>query len=81
FGVHFGPVVLGNIGSDRLEFAVIGTTVNLASRLEGLSREIGARAVISDAAVQSAGVPAGLYEGGSHTVRGTSTPLAVWTMR
>ena len=33
-GLHYGPVVLGDIGLNRLEFAVIGTTVNAASRLE-----------------------------------------------
>ena len=39
-GLHFGPVVLGDIGDERrLEFAVLGDTVNTASRLEGLTRE------------------------------------------
>ena len=33
-GLHYGQVVLGDIGLNRLEFAVIGTTVNAASRLE-----------------------------------------------
>ena len=33
FGLHYGPVVLGDIGANRLEFAVIGNTVNVASRL------------------------------------------------
>jgi adenylate cyclase len=33
FGLHYGPVVLGDIGMHRLEFAVIGSTVNVASRL------------------------------------------------
>ena len=32
-GIHYGQVVLGDIGLNRLEFAVIGTTVNAASRL------------------------------------------------
>jgi adenylate cyclase len=47
-GVHFGETVLGDIGANRLEFAVIGTAVNVASRLEALTRELGAGLVISD---------------------------------
>ncbi len=47
-GIHYGPVVLGNIGgAGRLEFAVIGDTVNVASRLEELTRPLRARIVIS----------------------------------
>lgn len=41
-GLHYGPCVLGDIGGDnRLEFAVIGDTVNVASRVEAKTRELG----------------------------------------
>jgi len=52
-GVHFGPVIIGDIGPPRrLEFAVVGDTVNVASRLEAASRELDCRCVASDALVQ-----------------------------
>ena len=41
FGIHYGPATLGDIGANRLEFAVLGNTVNVASRLENLTREVG----------------------------------------
>lgn len=47
-GVHYGPIVIGDIGSDeRLEFAVLGDAVNVASRLESATREVGCRCLIS----------------------------------
>lgn len=47
-GLHYGPALLGNIGSERrLEFAVIGDTVNVASRLERLARPLDAGLVVS----------------------------------
>jgi adenylate cyclase len=54
-GVNYGPVVLGDIGSaHRLEFAVLGDTVNVASRLERATREIGCSILVSEAAVAAA---------------------------
>lgn len=54
-GVHYGPVVIGNIGSEqRLEFAVLGDTVNIASRLEAATREIGCRCLVSRNLVEAA---------------------------
>ncbi|WP_136657653.1 adenylate/guanylate cyclase domain-containing protein [Nitratireductor sp. XY-223] len=54
-GVHYGPIVLGDIGNDRrMEFAVLGDTVNVASRLEQANREIGCRCIVSVALVDAA---------------------------
>ncbi len=54
-GLHYGPVILGDIGSERrLEFATLGDTVNVASRLEELTRTLGTKCVISDQLVVAA---------------------------
>src|SRR5215469_9357775 len=54
FGLHYGPVVLGDIGLTCLEFAVIGSTVNAASRLEAMTRALDCALVASDDLVRQA---------------------------
>ena len=87
FGVHYGPVVLGDIGANRLEFAVIGNTVNIASRLEGLSRPLGCILVASEDIVHQARQEpefserclAHLVEGVPQAIRGSEHAMMVWT--
>ena len=54
-GVHYGPVVVGNIGTDRrIELAALGDAVNVASRLEALTRDLDCGAAISSALADAA---------------------------
>jgi adenylate cyclase len=86
-GLHYGPVVLGDIGLNRLEFAVIGNTVNAASRLESLTREFGCALVASHDLVQRARAEGKcentdfmhLVEKPACAVRGIEQPVAIWT--
>ena len=85
-GLHYGPVVLGDIGSARSRaFATVGDTTNVASRLQALTRDLGTSLVASRALVQAVereNADVRLLEGltarGAHTLRGRDTPLELW---
>lgn len=87
-GLHYGPVVLGDIGANRLEFAVIGNTVNIASRLEGLTRSLKVRLIVSDDAkaqvLREDGdvgpALAGLVRQDGARVKGFDRSLTIWTL-
>ncbi|WP_170383907.1 adenylate/guanylate cyclase domain-containing protein [Ruegeria atlantica] len=88
-GVHFGSVVLGDIGANRLEFAVIGDAVNVAAKLEAMTRELQARVVISEAVRAQLGAEGnssselmvGFEKQENRAIRGVETLMDVWVMR
>jgi adenylate cyclase len=84
-GVHSGPVVVGNIGSaTRMNYTVVGDTVNTANRLESLGRELLPDATV--AVLLSAATVAALPEElavvslGHHALRGRDAPTEVFTL-
>ena len=88
-GLHAGPALLGNVGTEqRLEFTVIGDTVNVARRLEELARPLGVDLVLSAELLarvrQESGADAAELEGlrpcGPQAIRGRATPIEVWTL-
>lgn len=77
-GIHVGPVVLGRIGHPAsASFTAIGSTVNIASRLEALSKERGVQLVCSAAVVATAGLTGVDFSVETVPVRGLSLPLRV----
>jgi adenylate cyclase len=77
-GIHVGDVMYGNIGTRRrLDFTVIGPAVNVASRLEALTKEIARPVLLSRAFADLAACPAGLEGVGTYPLRGLGEPLEV----
>jgi adenylate cyclase len=79
--VHVGPVVYGNIGSlDRLDFTVVGPTVNYASRLEGAAKLLDKPAICSQDVARS--LPANMAGNlGQHMLKGFSDPQALFELK
>ena len=78
-GVHVGDVMYGNIGSRaRLDFTVIGPAVNMASRLEALSKQVGKPVLLSRAFADLVKGEFALERVGKYSVRGFSEPIELF---
>ena len=78
-GVHVGDVMYGNIGSrTRLDFTVIGPAVNMASRLEALTKQLGRKVLLSRAFADLVQGEFDLERVGEHPVRGFNEPIELF---
>lgn len=77
-GLHTGELVAGNIGSpQRMEYTVIGDTVNVCARLESLTKDLGRRTVLSAATAALVGDIVEVVELGNVELRGRNEAMAV----
>ena len=79
-GLHTGFVVLGDVGSPtrRLEFTAIGDTVNVASRIEGLTKVHGEPVLVSETTCHAVGDRMDWREGPMSAVKGKTEPIRIF---
>jgi adenylate cyclase len=79
-GIHSGPAIVGSIGSPaRLEFTAIGNTVNLAARVEQLTKKLGTTLLVTHDTVAQLSAPAALRAHPPQEIRGLTAETIVYS--
>lgn len=80
-GIHGGEVIIGDIGfQDHTVFTALGDPVNVAARLQDMTKALDCKAIISDEVFATAGVAAGSLASKEVTIRGREEPMIVRTI-
>jgi adenylate cyclase len=81
-GINTGVVIAGTIGGGgKLEFTLIGDAVNVAARVEQLTKTTGDAILLTQQSVDAQNIrPPGLVDRGSHALKGKSTPVQVFSL-
>jgi adenylate cyclase len=78
-GIHTGEVFAGNVGrAGKVKYAVVGDTVNLASRVESLNKELGTTMLVTEAAYRAAALDLEVTDRGPVSVKGREEPVRIY---